>query len=308
MKKKQIIGIVVIVLIVLGVGSFILLRGGQKESQQENKEEQTTVEGDVKPDAKEEAQSEAKPEQKDEEQSETKPEQKDEVQNEAKPDTKGDSIGEQLKSESSDIHSWFEEEAETPEVKDDKFPYQIPNTSLSIRAVKSYSGVFIEDGSDKDVSGIAAIILDNKGTENIEYAKITLKCEGKEYVFEAKTLAAGATMVVQESTGAKYMDGEYGEASAMIAPMEKLDMSEQSIKVKETESGAIQIANISGKDIPCVRVFYKFYIDDVDVSVGGITYTAKITDLQANEVRIITPSHYDKDASRVMMVRTYDTY
>ena len=32
------------------------------------------------------------------------------------------------------------------------FPYKIPNTSLSIRAVKSYSGIFIEDGSDKEIS------------------------------------------------------------------------------------------------------------------------------------------------------------
>ena len=214
----------------------------------------------------------------------------------------------QKKSGDRDIRSWFEEGKSISEGKDDNFPYQIPNSSLSIRAVKSYSGVFIEDGSDKDVSGIAAIILDNKGTENIEYAKITLKCEGKEYVFEAKTLAAGATMVVQESTGAKYADGEYGEATAMVAPMEKQDLSEQLVKVKETESGGIQITNISGKDIPCVRIFYKFYIEDLDVLVGGITYTSKITDLQANEVRVIIPSHYDKDASRVMMVRTYDTY
>ena len=36
--------------------------------------------------------------------------------------------------------------------KDDAFPYLIPNSSLSIRAVKSYSGVFLEDGSDKDAS------------------------------------------------------------------------------------------------------------------------------------------------------------
>jgi hypothetical protein len=49
-------------------------------------------------------------------------------------------------------------------------------------------------------------------------------------------------------------------------------------------------------------------MEDVKVSVGGITYTSKITELKAGETRIITPSHYDKDVSRVMMVRTYDTY
>lgn len=275
MKKKQIIVIAVIALIAVGLGVIIYLLKKQDTVKSENpiaqKEESKETGEDLES-----------------------------QQVDEKEEKKESQIG-----NTTDIRSWFEEDAGD---KDDVFPYLIPNSSLSIRAVKSYSGVFIEDGSDKDVSGIAAIILDNKGSEEIEYAKITLKCEGKEYIFEARTLAAGATMVVQESSGAKYVDGEYKEANAQIATMEKLEMSEKSVKVSETETGALQITNISDADIPCVRVFYKFYMEDVQVSVGGITYTSKITELKAGETRVITPSHYDKDASRVMMVRTYDTY
>ena len=275
MKKKQIIVIAVIALIAVGLGVIIYLLKKQDTVKSENpiaqKEESKETGEDLES-----------------------------QQVDEKEEKKESQIG-----NTTDIRSWFEEDAGD---KDDAFPYLIPNSSLSIRAVKSYRGVFIEDGSDKDVSGIAAIILDNKGSEEIEYAKITLKCEGKEYIFEARTLAAGATMVVQESSGAKYVDGEYKEANAQIATMEKLEMSEKSVKVSETETGALQITNISDADIPCVRVFYKFYMEDVQVAVGGITYTSKITELKAGETRVITPSHYDKDASRVMMVRTYDTY
>lgn len=275
MKKKQIIVIAVIALIAVGLGVIIYLLKKQDTVKSENpiaqKEESKETGEDLES-----------------------------QQVDEKEEKKESQIG-----NTTDIRSWFEENEDD---KDDVFPYLIPNSSLSIRAVKSYSGVFIEDGSDKDVSGIAAIILDNKGSEEIEYAKITLKCEGKEYIFEARTLAAGATMVVQESSGAKYVDGEYKEANAQIATMEKLEMSEKSVKVSETETGALQITNISDADIPCVRVFYKFYMEDVQVAVGGITYTSKITELKAGETRVITPSHYDKDASRVMMVRTYDTY
>ena len=275
MKKKQIIVIAVIALIAVGLGVIIYLSKKQDTVKSENSIAQK-------------------------EESKETGEDLESQQVDEKEEKKESQIG-----NTTDIRSWFEEDAGD---KDDVFPYLIPNSSLSIRAVKSYSGVFIEDGSDKDVSGIAAIILDNKGSEEIEYAKITLKCEGKEYIFEARTLAAGATMVVQESSGAKYVDGEYKEANAQIATMEKLEMSEKSVKVSETETGALQITNISDADIPCVRVFYKFYMEDVQVAVGGITYTSKITELKAGETRVITPSHYDKDASRVMMVRTYDTY
>lgn len=275
MKKKQIIVIAVIALIAVGLGVIIYLLKKQDTVKSEN----PIAQKEETKDTGEDLESQQVDEKEEKKESQT--------------------------ANSTDIRSWFEEDAGD---KDDVFPYLIPNSSLSIRAVKSYSGVFIEDGSDKDVSGIAAIILDNKGSEEIEYAKITLKCEGKEYIFEARTLAAGATMVVQESSGAKYVDGEYKEANAQIATMEKLEMSEKSVKVSETETGALQITNISDADIPCVRVFYKFYMEDVQVAVGGITYTSKITELKAGETRVITPSHYDKDASRVMMVRTYDTY
>ena len=272
--KKKIIRNVFIAFIVIGLGITFLLYNNQSKEKGDYPDEQKHI---VSSEVKEES------------------------ENPVENHTSG-------QSESSNIRSWFEEEKDVSEKVDDHFPYSIPNSTLSIRAVKSYSGVYIEDGSDKDISNIAAIILDNKGNENIEYAKITLPYGEKEYIFEAKTLAAGATMVVQESTGAKYVEGEYGEATVVVATMEKMEMSEKSVELSETESGALKIANISGENIPCVRIFYKFYLEDIGVSVGGITYTSKITELKAGETRVITPSHYDKDASRVMMVRTYDTY
>ena len=57
-----------------------------------------------------------------------------------------------------------------PMTQEGVFPYQIPNTSLVIQKVRSYDGVFIEDGSDKTVSGISAIVVENVGDEYIEYA------------------------------------------------------------------------------------------------------------------------------------------
>jgi len=87
-----------------------------------------------------------------------------------------------------------------------------------------------------------------------------------------------------------------------------LEMSEDKVKVTETESGSLQVENISGQDIPCVRIFYKFYMEDLGVCVGGITYTSKIVQLKAGESRNVTPTHYDSEVSRVMMVRTYEEY
>jgi hypothetical protein len=48
-------------------------------------------------------------------------------------------------------------------------------------------------------------------------------------------------------------------------------------------------------------------MNDVDVFVGGITYTAKLEDLDAGESMQIQPSHYLAGMSRIVMVKTYDT-
>ena len=200
------------------------------------------------------------------------------------------------------------ESHKVPMAQEGVFPYLIPNTSLVIQKVRSYDGVFIEDGSDRNVSGISAIVVENVGDEYIEYAKISMHCNDKQLVYELKTLEPKGVMMVQESTAAIYEDGEYSDCSAEIATMDSMEMSTSYISIDETDTGAIRITNISKKDIPSVRIFYKFYKSETNVLLGGITYTTKISDLKKGETREIVPSHYEKGASRIMMVRTYDTY
>jgi hypothetical protein len=135
-----------------------------------------------------------------------------------------------------------------------------------------------------------------------------MQCNDKQLVYELKTLEPKGVIIVQESTAAIYEDGEYSDCSAEIATMDSMEMSTSYISIDETDTGAIRITNISEKDIPSVRIFYKFYKSETKVLLGGITYTTKISDLKKGETREIVPSHYEKGASRIMMVRTYDTY
>jgi hypothetical protein len=177
-----------------------------------------------------------------------------------------------------------------------------------IQKVRSYDGVFIEDGSDREVFGISAIVVENTGDECIEYAKISMQCNGKPLVYELKTLEPKGIIIVQESTAAAYEEGEYGECTAEVAIMETMDMAEDYVNIEEVDAGTIRITNVSEKELPSVRIFYKFYKKETKVLLGGITYTVKISQLKQGETREIVLSHYEKGASRIMMVRTYDTY
>lgn len=187
------------------------------------------------------------------------------------------------------------------------FPYTIPNTSLVIENIASYDGIFLEDGSDVSVTGIYSMVLENSGNTDVEYAKITLNCDDSPITFEVSDVPSGATVVAQEINKTSYRDGTYSDCSADVAESQGLEQSEDLVSVQENSDGSLTVSNLTDDLIPCVRIFYKFYMSDENAYVGGITYTAKLVDLEPGADQTIVPSHYSQGYSRVVMVRTYDT-
>lgn len=184
-------------------------------------------------------------------------------------------------------------------------PYTLPNSSLVAESIRSYDGLFVEDGSDTEVSGIAVLVLTNKGNTPVEYADIELNSGSASYRFTASAIAPGATVIVQEKDGKGYTGDSSYTCTTHIANINSFDYSDE-VTITENED-SLTVTNVSGADIPCVRIFYKLYIEEEDLYVGGITYNAKITDLKADSSVTVTPSHYLKGYSEIMMVRTYDT-
>lgn len=188
-----------------------------------------------------------------------------------------------------------------------QFPCKISEQELVIRTLDNYEGIYLEDGSDVDVSEVAVVVLQNVGDTDIEYANISISGDENTLQFETSAIPAGAYAVVQEKNRTAYQKGTYETCEAQVAELESFEMSEASVTVEETEKGSLKITNLTGKDIPTVRIFYKFYTKSVNAYIGGITYTAKITNLEAGSSTTVTPSHYIAGKSKIMMVRVYDT-
>lgn len=186
-------------------------------------------------------------------------------------------------------------------------PYQIPGSSLVVSGIASYDGIYLEDGSDTEISGVTVLLLRNDGDTDIEYASVSVGMDGTELQFDLSDLPAGGTAVVQEKNKTLFREGNYTECAATVAEVPGFEMSEEQVQVQENGDQSLTVSNLTNEDIPAVRIFYKFYMEEEETYVGGITYTAKLTDLKAGESRKITPSHYVSGYSRVMMVRTYDT-
>ena len=183
--------------------------------------------------------------------------------------------------------------------------YNTPDASLTIQRINGYSGMFIEDGSDKEVKNVAAIQVKNTSKQVVEYAKIELYNGDKKLVFEVSTLPANSSAVVMEKSKTTFDSSKnvtYGKST--VAYTDKLEKSSD-IKYKVLDNNGIEVTNKSKKDIACVRVFYK-YKSEEGYYVGGITYVAKVNNLKAGTSETIYPSHFATDGGQVMMVKTYD--
>ena len=188
-----------------------------------------------------------------------------------------------------------------------EFPCQIPGTELVIGKVSAYDGLFLEDGQDIPVENVCAIVVTNISARDLEYAEITLNRDGTVLEFRVSGLTAGSSAMVLEYGCAPYEEGTYLDCSGSAAMVDGFELSSGLVDVKENADGSLTVTNCGAAHIPCVRIFYKFYMNDVDVFVGGITYTAKLEDLDAGESMQIQPSHYLAGMSRIVLVKTYDT-
>ena len=181
------------------------------------------------------------------------------------------------------------------------FPYSIPETNLVIQQISSYNGYYIEDASDKEVSGIAAIALTNKGGD-LAFAGIGISQGTRSLAFSASQIPAGATVIIQEQSGAAFSTDPYFSATATTQPVDHFEKSEGLVKVEENGTNAITVTNISDTPLSEVKVFFKNYIPDEDVYVGGITYSFTLTNLQPGEATEVSASHYDSQYSRIIEI------
>lgn len=186
------------------------------------------------------------------------------------------------------------------------FPYAVPNSNLVVKNIAGYGGIYLEDGSDVDVSNCAAILVENTGSDDIQYFNISTAGNSGSYSFTGTSLPAGQQMVVLADDRKGYNGNDFEQIGATTTNGTSFDLSKNLVEVTPAEDGGLTVKNISKSPIPMVRVFYKFYLNDQNAYVGGITYTAVVEDLAAGESKTVTPSHYEKDSSKIVMINVYD--
>lgn len=174
---------------------------------------------------------------------------------------------------------------------------------LYITSAFAYSGAYVEDGTDDQVTKVAAAAIENKGSEDIRIMTFTLTSfEGETYEFELTTLLAGDKMTVLEKNR-KVMKAESMSYTCEITS--KVLFTEKPATCKDqlvflADGHDLTVKNVSGRTLPNGRVYYKTYVDGC--LRGGITYTLEFPGLAPGKDATVSSIHYNGDTSRVMFV------
>lgn len=173
---------------------------------------------------------------------------------------------------------------------------------LVITDIGKYAGIYMEDGSDETVSNILMIQLENTTEKDLYLAQIKLEYGNKTAVFQVTNLPKGAKAILLEQQRMSYTAQLPQSALAEnVVFTTEFSMLADQLEVTAL-NGAINVKNISGKDIPeDIYVYYKNYAGNL--YYGGITYRIPIEGgLKAGEIRQVMAFRFNQSSSRLLMV------
>ncbi len=145
----------------------------------------------------------------------------------------------------------------------------------------SYTGAYAEDGSDEEVSGIAALTFTN-GTGNF-YQTLTANVSDGENVYEffITSLKPGARITVLERSKTPF-SGKERSVTVTVKESSFFAALPETFAV-QLLNGVMNLRNISDRDISGdVYVYYKNI--NADGYFGGITYRVNFGALAAGEL------------------------
>lgn len=198
------------------------------------------------------------------------------------------------------------EEAGTEATAQATLPLQVLKDAIRIDKIGSYTGLFVEDGSDEAVSDLLMMVVTNITSDPIQYAQITLDVDGKTAEFSLSVLPAGESAVLIEQNRMKYdASTDYAAANAECIHLagfeEELSLQEAQLEIQLLD-GAINVTNISGKDIDgTILICYKNVANGV--FHGGIAYRVKLEGgLKAGEIKQVMGAHFQQPGSEILFV------
>ena len=169
-------------------------------------------------------------------------------------------------------------------------PTQIVGDLICVE-ISRFSGTFVEDGTDTQVTDVAAILVANETGKFLDLATVTYTVGDQTATFQITGLPAGERAWVLEKNRMTISEGdelvfEDCQTSYNANPVLSTD------DLAVTRNGnSLTVENKSGQTLKNVCVYYKNRMDD-GTFLGGITYLISFGDMAPGETVQRTAGHF----------------
>lgn len=178
---------------------------------------------------------------------------------------------------------------------------------LRLAAVGTYTGEFMEDGSNDPVENVLALVIENTGVDLIEYAELSTTFDNSNATFQFTAIPAGGYVLVLESNRQTATQDSSVQLPQVVrlAKVNDLILDYSNDFQLYTADGVINLVNTSGKDYDNdIFVYYKTY--QYNVYMGGVTYRARFSGgLADGAIGQSTQNHFSQ-ADSVVVYMAYD--
>ncbi len=161
---------------------------------------------------------------------------------------------------------------------------------LELREYGSFSGAYLEDGSDETVEGVACALIRNCGDGYLDYGTVKATAGEEEYNFVVTGLPGGDSVWVMERDRRTLQEGvALTFVSEEVSPLRQVSSSDARVSV-DLLDGKVAVTNHSDKTLSSVRIYYKQVHSDGNF-LGGITYTCVTKAVAPGATAEITGGH-----------------
>jgi len=192
-------------------------------------------------------------------------------------------------------------QTEPPRIIEGPMPCVIPGTPLIAQMLTVYEGPHLENGTDNEITGYGLVVR-NTSNVYIEFTRLLVRQGNEELLFEGTYLPPGEAVMIIDKNGSAGCLGAVEECLCTRILFGNFAAEDKQVDVQSSGICSMTVTNLTSQTLRCVRVFYKQYLPERQMYIGGITYSAVLTELEPGESRRITPYHYVSARGKVVAV------
>ena len=176
------------------------------------------------------------------------------------------------------------------------FPCAVERLPLEVLELRSYDGPFLEDGSGRQVQGVAALVLHNTGEALLEKGAVKIQQGEQVLVFSFTMIPPGAKVLVLEKSG-KLFSGS--PVTACWGWSLEGEMPSY-VRVEEAGRSSLTVTNLTDGTLHQVKIYYKAYDARADLYMGGYSHCVEVQELRPGHCQVVTAWRYISGESRVI--------